>query len=91
MRVASGAQPRDVLRQIVGSDALVCLLGLINAILIALMCTRLLRSFLFGISPADPVTLLPVATTPDGDSVLASYIPTRRATEIDPVEALRCE
>jgi ABC-type lipoprotein release transport system permease subunit len=79
-----------VLRQIVGNDALVCLLGLINAILIALMCTRL-RGFLFGISPADPVTLLPVATTPDGDSVLASYIPTRRATEIDPVEALRRE
>jgi ABC-type antimicrobial peptide transport system permease subunit len=53
--------------------------------------TRLMTSLLFGITALDPVTYAGVATLLVGAAALASYVPARRATEIDPLEALRAE
>jgi putative ABC transport system permease protein len=91
IRLALGAQPRDVLRLILEDGARLSALGVGLGVLGALAASRAVSSLLFGISPSDPLTLALVVALLGSVSLLACYIPARRATRVDPVVALRQE
>jgi putative ABC transport system permease protein len=91
IRLALGAEPRDVLRLILLGGVKVSALGVGLGVVGALAASRALSSMLFGISPADPLTFALVVGLLAGASLLACYIPARRATRVDPVVALRQE
>jgi putative ABC transport system permease protein len=91
VRVALGAQPRDVFRIIVGQGLRLALFGVGVGLVAALVLTRLLQSFLFGISAYDPLTFIAVSLLLTLVAVAASYFPARRATRVDPMIALRYE
>jgi putative ABC transport system permease protein len=91
VRVALGAQPKDVFRIIVGEGLRLALFGVGVGLVAALLLTRLLQSFLFGISAYDPLTFIAVSLLLTLVAVAASYFPARRATRVDPMIALRYE
>jgi putative ABC transport system permease protein len=91
VRVTMGAQPQDVFRIIVGEALRLALLGVGVGVVAALALTRLLRTFLFGISAYDPVTFIGVSLILTLVAIAASYFPARRATLVDPLVALRYE
>jgi putative ABC transport system permease protein len=91
IRVTLGAQPQDVFRIIVGEGLRLALFGVGVGLVAALVLTRLLRSFLFGISAYDPLTFIGVSVLLTLVAVAASYLPARRATRVDPMIALRYE
>jgi putative ABC transport system permease protein len=91
IRVALGAQPADVFRIIVGEGLRLALLGVAVGLVAALILTRVLQSFLFGISASDPLTFTGVAVLLTLVGVAASFFPARRATRVDPIVALRYE
>ena len=91
VRVALGAQPQDVFRIIVGEGLRLALFGVGVGLVAALVLTRLLQSFLFGISAYDPVTFVAVSLLLTLVAVAASYFPARRATRVDPMIVLRYE
>ena len=89
LRMALGARGIDLLRQIVGRGALIGLIGVGLGTVGALGVARMLKSFLFGIASTDPVILVGIPVALLAVTVLASYIPARRAAKVDPMEALR--
>jgi predicted permease len=91
IRMALGAQQRDVLRLMLGQGAKLALLGLGAGALAALVLTRLMASLLYGVSASDPLTFGAVAIVLFGVAVTACYIPARRAMRVDPMVALRHE
>jgi len=91
IRVTLGAQPEDVFRIVVGEGLRLALAGVAAGILAALALTRLLRSFLYGVSAYDPLTFGGVALILALVAVAASFFPARRATLVDPLVALRYE
>jgi putative ABC transport system permease protein len=91
VRVALGAQPRDVLRLVIGHGAKIALAGLAVGIVAALALTRMIASLLYSMSPTDPVTFAAVALLLAVVALAASYIPARRAMRVDPMAALRYE
>ena len=91
IRMALGARRGDVLRLILVQGAVLALLGLLAGLPLTAAATRLLRSLLFGIAPTDPLTLAGVSLLLALVALLASYLPARRAMEVDPVQALRYE
>jgi predicted permease len=91
IRMALGAEATNVLLMVLRQAGKMVLLGVAAGLLCALALTRLMASMLFGVSPADPLTLLGVAIVLTAVSLLACGIPARRATRIDPLVALRYE
>jgi predicted permease len=91
VRMALGAQPRDVLRLVLGRTLRLELAGVIVGIAIALPLTKLYSKMLFGISPSDPATFVGVAMILAAVGLLACWIPAHRASRVDPLIALRYE
>ena len=91
IRVALGAQPADVFRILVGEGLRFALIGVAVGLVGALVFTRLLASFLYGTSAADPLIFTSVVLLMIAISVVASFFPARRATRVDPMVALRHE
>jgi predicted permease len=89
IRLALGAQRRDVLVLVLGHGARMALAGVALGLVCALGFTRLLSTLLFGVSPTDPMTFLIIAVVLTGVALLACWLPARRATQVDPLLALR--
>jgi putative ABC transport system permease protein len=89
VRLALGATPADVLRLVVRQALGLALAGLSIGLIVAVSTTRLIRSLLFEISPHDPLTFIAVPIVLLVVIVLASLIPARRASRVDPVVAIR--
>ena len=91
VRVALGAQTRDVLRLIIGQGMSLALLGVTLGLGGAFGLTRLMQTMLYGVSPTDLLTFAIIAVVLLLAALLACWIPALRATKIDPLIALRCE
>ena len=91
IRMALGAQWRDVLKLVFRSGMSLVLVGLIIGLAGALALTRLMRTLLFEVSATDPITFAAVALCIIIAALLACYIPAKRATKLDPLVALRYE
>jgi predicted permease len=91
MRAALGAKPWDVLRLVLGQGVKLALAGVLIGVGCALALARVLRSLLYEVSSADPLTYFGVALMALAIAALACYIPARRATQADPMVALRTE
>jgi len=91
VRMALGAAGSDVVRGVLKRGLAPLAIGLAIGLVVALAAVRALERFLFEISPTDPATLIAVALLLTSAALAASYVPARRATKVDPVEALRRE
>ena len=91
IRMALGAARRDVLQMILRQGLKLAMAGLLAGLAASVIFTRFLRSLLFQVKPADVVTTLAVLVTLATVALLANYLPARRASRLDPNEALRCE
>jgi predicted permease len=91
VRIALGAQSRDVLWVVLRRGLLLAVAGLLIGFEAAIWLTRLLTSFLFGVSPTDPITFAGVALLIAAVAVVASYLPARSASRVDPMVVLRHE
>ena len=91
VRMALGAQPRDVLSLVIRQGMVLTLAGLVLGVLGGLAVTRVMTDLLFGVTPRDAVTFMSVGGLLLVVSFLACYVPARRATKVDPLIALRYE
>jgi predicted permease len=91
VRIALGALPRDVFALVVRQGLGVAGLGVGLGVVLALVAGKVLASLLYGVSPRDPLVIAASATVLLAAAALASWIPARRATRVDPVVALRSE
>ena len=91
IRFALGARARDVQRRIVGQGVLLAGIGIVVGLVAAAAMTRLMTSLLYDVQPIDPLTYAAVAVGLIAVAALASYIPARRASAVDPAESLAAE
>ena len=91
IRMALGAERRDVLLLVIGKAASLVGTALVGGLGCAWIVTRLLKSFLFGVSAHDPLTVVTVSLLLLICGLLAALVPAQRAASIDPVQALRTE
>jgi putative ABC transport system permease protein len=89
IRMALGASQAGVLRMILRQGITIALIGCVAGLAGALACGRVIAGFLFQTAPADPVVLAGISVLLLGSTVIASFIPARRATRVDPMAALR--
>jgi predicted permease len=91
IRMALGAQVRDVLKMILGQGMALIAIGITLGLVGSFALTRLMKKLLFGVSATDPFTLIAITLLLALVALLACYIPARRATKVDPLTALRYE
>jgi len=91
IRLALGAQPRDVLKLVVGQGMLLTIIGLTIGLIAAFALTRVMTGLLFGVSPTDGATFMLITLLLAGVALAACYLPARRAAKVDPMIALRYE
>ena len=91
IRMALGAQRRDVLKLAIGQGLKLVAIGVVVGLAFALALSRVMTSLLYGVSATDPATLVTISVILVAVALLASYIPARRATKVDPLVALRYE
>lgn len=91
VRMALGATGRNVIKMVVGETLLMTLVGIGGGLVAAAALSRLLASMLFGIHATDPATFAGVSLLLAAVALMATYVPARRATEVDPLVALRYE
>jgi putative ABC transport system permease protein len=91
IRVALGAKASDVLRMVIWRGISLTLIGVALGLAAALALTRVMKNLLFEVSATDPATYALIALLLVGIAFIASYLPARRATKVDPLTALRCE
>jgi hypothetical protein len=91
IRAALGASKGSLLRLALDRGVLLTGLGLALGLVGAIALTRLMTALLFGIGPRDPITMIAVAVVLGVMAMMASYVPSRRATRVDPIVALRYE
>jgi putative ABC transport system permease protein len=91
IRMALGAAQRDVLKMVIRSGLILAMVGIGIGMGVSFGLTRLLSSLLFGVTPTDPLTFVIIVLMLAAVAILASYIPARRASKVDPMVALRYE
>ena len=91
VRMALGASRSSVFGLVVGYGAKLAAMGIVGGVLVAFAVTRVIASQLYNVSPTDPFSFIATATFLAVVAIAASYIPARRATSVDPIEALRAE
>ena len=91
VRVALGAQRRDVLAMVIGQGMAMVATGTAIGVAAAAALARLMSSLLFGVSAVDPATFVAIPTLLIGVALAACYIPARRATRVDPLQTLKAE
>jgi putative ABC transport system permease protein len=91
IRMALGASAADVLKLVVGQGMLLAGSGVVLGLMAAFAATRIMASLLFGVTATDPVTYFGLALLLTSIAFFACYIPARRATKVNPVNALRAE
>ncbi len=91
VRIALGASPQQVRRMVVFQGMTLAFIGVVLGVAAALALTRLMRTLLFGVKPWDPATIVLVAVLLSAVSLVATYLPARRASRVDPMVALRYE
>jgi ABC-type antimicrobial peptide transport system permease subunit len=91
VRIALGAQKRDVLALVLGQGMRLALAGVVIGLLLALASTRILSGLLYEVKAGDPATFLAVSLLLLVTAFIACWLPARRAARVEPMEALRCE
>ncbi len=91
IRSAVGAEPKDIRNLIFGEGFRLIAAGVLTGVALAMVLSRVLRSFLFEVQPSDPATLVVVGLVFVGVALVACWVPVRRAGKVNPVEALRYE
>jgi putative ABC transport system permease protein len=91
IRIALGAQPKNILKMILRRGLVLTLSGIAFGVAGSFALTRVISSSLFGVSPTDPITFVLVSLILISVAMIACYIPARRATKTDPMVALRYE
>jgi predicted permease len=91
LRVALGAQRKDLLRMVLGDSARLAVPGTIIGALLALSLSRVVQTLIYGVSAADPIIYVSVIFMVPAVALLASYVPARRAAQADPMQTLRAE
>jgi putative ABC transport system permease protein len=91
LRMALGAQARDVMKMTLRQGMTLAMIGVLIGLIASYALTRLMKTLLFGVSATDPLTFTVIALSLALVALLACYIPARRASKVDPMVALRCE
>jgi putative ABC transport system permease protein len=91
IRLALGAQPRNVVNMIVGEGMLLSMVGVLLGFIASVLSMRTIRSLLYGVSALDPLTFFGVAFFLAAVAFASCYFPARRATKVDPIQAMRSE